>query len=100
MSVPLTILAQLGGVRFIAMTGARLLVRNATSLTMQLPSRITKARVTHCRVTLTPADEYRVATLKTSRKTGDLEIVESLDGVQCGDLERVFTALTGLETRL
>ena len=58
MTVARSILDQLGGARFVAMTGARELVGSADSLTFKIG--VNPKRVRQVRVTLTPADLYSV----------------------------------------
>lgn len=92
-----TILEQLGGRRFCGMTGAKQLTAGREglgSLTMRLPSNLTTGRITHLRVTLTPADLYKVETFKR----GAFTVVA--DDVYCDQLVTVFEEATGLLTHL
>lgn len=93
-----TILAQLGGNRFLAMTGARNLVGGANALSFDLPHGFAKNKANKVRVTLTPVDEYRVEFFKLYRL--DLTTVGEVDGVQAEDLRQVFTTATGLDCLL
>lgn len=91
-----TILSQLGGRRFMAMTGARNLVAIDSGLTMKV-GRNDKG-VTHVTITLTPADEYdmrfqRVWGTKVTEKGG-------YEGIYCDMLQSLFTEGTGLDTHL
>ena len=100
------ILGQLGGNRFVAMTGAKEFVYDRTSLRFKLPRNGSKA--THCKITLTPADYYRMEFIKhtSSRyysKTGKYiepkwEILKIYDRIGAEQLQDVFTKFTGLYT--
>jgi hypothetical protein len=92
MTVARSILDQLGGARFVAMTGARELVGSADSLTFKIG--VNPKRVSQVRVTLTPADLYSV----TFFRIGKAPQIES--DVYCNMLEAVFSERTGLYTQL
>lgn len=98
-SVATTILRQLGGNRFTAMTGARDLIGDHKSLRMRLPANLTKRAATHLQIVLLPDDTY---SLRLQRKRGMSGVVE-LDyrtGIHVEQLRAAFTDLTGLETSL
>jgi hypothetical protein len=84
------ILAQLGGERFVMMTGATSFIGSADSLTFKLGSN--PKRVTHVRVTLTPDGLYDMTFFRTGKGP------QSHDGVQREMLQEVFGANTGLYT--
>lgn len=98
-SVARTILAQLGGNRFITVTGATNLVASDRALTLTLPPSITKGRANRLRVTLTPADLYRVETLRVTR-SWDVVPCGLLDDVDSEALRSAVEKLTGLRTSL
>jgi hypothetical protein len=98
MQVAKTILEQLGGGRFLVMTGAKNLVGSHDALTMKLPSNLTKGRITHVRVTLTPMDEYTVEGMRI-RGTRTIVMVDRREGVYADTLQSIFTDMTGLYTR-
>jgi hypothetical protein len=54
-----TILAQLGGSRFVAMTGAKQMVYGDNELTIHMP-KMTGAPVNCLKITLTAMDDYQV----------------------------------------
>jgi hypothetical protein len=97
MTVAKTILEQLGGPRFLAMTGARNLTGDANSLTMKL-SMIRR----HVKITLNPSDTYTVSVLRTRREHGMPFIIETKsESDVCNDaLQATFTRMTGLHTHL
>lgn len=89
--VAATIWRQLGGNRFTAMTGAKL-VGTPNSLLIGLPGRGIK-RVA---IKLEANDTYTVETFKG---LADIR-VSTISDVYAEDLQRVFTRLTGLEVKL
>jgi hypothetical protein len=92
MTVARAILEQLGGARFVAMTGAKNFVGSADSLTFKIGPN--PKRVSQVRVTLAPADLYAV----TFFRIGAAPRIAS--DVYCSMLEEVFSQHTGLYTRL
>ena len=92
MTVARSILDQLGGARFVAMTGARDFVGSADSLTFKIG--VNPKRVSQVRVTLTSADLYSV----TFFRIGKAPQIES--DVYSNMLEAVFSERTGLYTQL
>lgn len=97
-----TILAQLGGNKFAAMTGARSFSSGNRSLGMRLP-RTPKGCFTGLRIELTDMDDYRLVFLKQagSFAKGDFRIVEhEVTGIYCENLADAFEDATGLRTKL
>lgn len=100
-----TILQQLGGNRFIAMTGAKNFVGDDYSLSMTLPRNASRAN--RLKITLTPMDDY---TMEFTRQTvghltknykwieGKTETVKTFDGIYCDQLQELFTSVTGMYT--
>ena len=91
-----TILHQLGGNRFLVMTGARNLVYDRTSLTFKV-GRNSKS-VTHCRIVLDPSDTYTVEFLWV--RGHHVKTRGTHEGVYCDQLVEIFERGTGLATRL
>ena len=96
MLVPKTILSQLGGNKFLVMTGAKSLVGGANFLAFRLPK--ANHGINHVRITLNDNDLYTVeygrSTVKGYRHiAGD-------DDIYVEDLVRCFEVTTGLATRL
>ena len=92
MTVARTILDQLGGARFVAMTGAKDFVGSADGVTFKVGTN--PKRVSQVRVTLMPADVYAM----TFFRIGKAPQIES--DVYCNMLEAVFSERTGLYTKL
>ena len=97
MHVANTILAQLGGNRFIAMTGARNMVRSPTALSLRFGSG-SKGGINTLRVELNANDYYDVSFYKL--RVGALQVIAKIDNVPAENLREVFTRVTGLETSL
>jgi hypothetical protein len=91
-----TILHQLGGRRFIAMTGAKSLVGSPDALQF----RIGKADrgINSVRVVLTVQDDYRMEFYRY--RAGTLTLIEARDGIYHDQLAIAFTQATGLTTSL
>jgi hypothetical protein len=92
LTVAKTILAQLGGERFVMMTGATNFVGSADSLTFKVGRN--PERVTHVRVTLTPDDLYDVTFFKAGKGP------RSQDGIHREMLQEVCGVNIGLYTNL
>lgn len=94
-----TILAQLGGNRFCAMTGAKNFVQGTSLLQFDLPRN--SGGVNRVQVVLHANDLYTVACYKWSRDKLSLKDVgQHSHGVYADQLQEIFTAKTGLYTRL
>ena len=96
MQIANTILAQLGGNRFLAMTGATNLLGGENSLQFKIGRN--DAKVTHVRITLNASDLYDVEFFNVrglNRKS-----LGALDGVYADQLAEVFTRKTGLVVAL
>lgn len=93
------VLQQLGGNRFIAMTGAKNFVKNdpKKQITFKL-GRGAKNGINYIRITLTSMDLYNMEFIK-ARGT-DIKVVVEKDGIYNDQLQDVFTQVTGLYTRL
>lgn len=101
-TVAATILHQLGGRRFVYMTGVTNLVASDDALVMKLKTRgICKAQngASHMRVTLNAMDTYDVAFFKFTRSL-DMVDVSTHEGVYNDMLVDTFVTETGLNTRL
>jgi hypothetical protein len=94
------ILQQLGGRRFITMTGARDFMGGPDFLSFRLPGPLgfCKQGINHVKITLTPMDVY---TVQFNRIRGTIMVpISTRQDVYAEDLEEVFTTETGLRTRL
>ena len=100
MTIASTILAQLGGNRFLAMTGAKNLVTGSDFLQFDVPASMTKERANKVRVTLAGNDTYTLAAYKFSARKAYLLEVGKVSGADADVLRQMFTRLTGLHTSL
>jgi hypothetical protein len=100
MSVAQTILDQLGGNRFIVMTGARNFVAHPYALSFKLPAGLAVDGINYVKIDLSPSDLYRVEVYRLKGTTLEPRGKRSASGVYADQLRSVFTDLTGLETSL
>ena len=91
-----TILQQLGGNKFIAMTGAKNLGFTNNGLQMKI-GRNSKG-ITHVIISLKSTDTYDVEFIKM--RGVNRKVVKKLKGVYADQLGKIFTKFTGLRTRL
>jgi hypothetical protein len=109
-TVALTILEQLGGKHFRAMTGVSSLLADDAALSFKLPKNASQAN--KMKIRLTPArfgaiDTYEVTTYRITLPTrrnrsgeNGCRLIDRQDDVYAEDLQAVFTRMTGLYTRL
>lgn len=90
------ILAQLGGNRFIAMTGAKNLVDGGKFLAFKLPR--AKDSINYVKISLTSMDLYDIEFGRI--RANNYKVVKKLGGVYNDQLQNIFTKVTGLHTRL
>ena len=94
-----TILAQLGGLRFIVMTGASDFIGGDWHLIFSLPAGIAREGINKIRITLDWTDTYIFEALKVySGPELKFDTIEKLDFVYADDLQEIFTRVTGLDT--
>lgn len=98
MTVATEILRQLGGRRFLVMTGSKNPRGDQNSLTVDLARNAARAK--WLTVTLQADDTYTVTFRRMIRKTYDVVTVKEFDGVYADQLQSIFTDVTGLYTRL
>lgn len=94
-----TILAQLGGNKFIAMTGARNFMRGERYLQFQLPRGATN-KAKYVKIALELNDTYTVTFSTMKRGTYEVAIISTHEMVYADALRTLFTEQTGLETSL
>ncbi len=98
MEVAKEILNQLGGNKFIAMTGAKSFVGDNTCLMFSLPSRFAANGINKVRIELAANDTYSVKFYKI--RGTSIKPIATIDGVCNDNLRNVFTMHTGLDTSL
>lgn len=93
-----TILEQLGGNKFLAMTGAKRLVLLERGLQFDIP---VSQGVDRVQIVLAGADTYTVAFYKWKARELALKAVGPfVNGVYAAELQSIFAARTGLRTSL
>lgn len=93
------VIRQLGGNRFIAMTGAKNFVKNddKQSITFKIGGGA-KNGINYIRITLTPSDLYDIEFLRL--RGNDFKVVAKEDGLYHDQLADIFTQYTGFYTTL
>lgn len=89
-----TILSQLGGGRFTAMTGAKNLIGYPDALSMQIPS--AKRGINRVKIKLDPSDTYTVTFGRY--RAGQIQEISTHSDIYCDMLTDLFETETGLFT--
>jgi hypothetical protein len=97
-TVATEILNQLGGRRFIAMTGSKNFVYDNYSLTMRLSRN--RAGAQYLKIDLNGLDLYDMVFCSFDSKTGEKIVKAELKNIYCDGLRDSFTSVTGLYTSL
>lgn len=92
------ILSQLGGNRFIAMTGAKQMVAIPNGLQVKFPARFAAKGINCLQVVLLPSDTYLMRFLNV--KPMNVKTVSEFSDVYCDQLQNIFTSETLLNTHL
>jgi len=94
------IVRQLGGNKFITMTGAKNFVQSKTEkyITFKLPSNFAKGGINFVKIQLTPLDTYNIDFYKT--KGMSLKKIKSYKNIYADTLRNIFEDTTGLKTSL
>lgn len=98
MTVSKAILAQLGGTRFIAMTGAKSFVGDEDRLVFRVPATMVRGRGSHVKIILNASDLYDIKLMKF--RDYEPKIIDTRENIFAADLQKIFTEMTGLDTRL
>lgn len=93
-----TILSQMGGNRFIVMTGAKYFVAIENGLQFKLPARFAIKGINCIQIILAPSDTYTMKFLKISGV--NTKEVEEIEGLFFDQIQSTFTEQTGLYTHL
>lgn len=93
-----TILNQIGGRRFIMMTGAKDFVAAENGLTFRIPARSAKRGINKVRIVLMPDDTYEMQFIKYANMLDNR--IATVTGVYCDMLEDIFEDQTGLFTSM
>jgi len=95
-----TILEQLGGNTFIAMTGAKHLLHGTSELQFHLPARTAKDGINAVRIELLPNDSYKMGFYKIRSRGLKIDVIASHENVPAEALRSLFTRETGLDCTL
>ena len=108
MRIAETILEQLGGNKFVVMTGAKNFISDGNTLRMTLPKNMSKANRLY--ITLDADDTYTMRFFKftagrLNKKTFEftedkVKEIRTVNGVYCDMLQDIFTETTGMYTHL
>lgn len=97
MEIAKTILDQMGGNRFAVMTGSKQFVALQNGLKMKLTRN--KANAQYLTITLNAMDTYDMQFFSID-KNFNIKIKQNVEGIYNDQLQRIFTQVTGLYTRL
>jgi len=97
-AIAMTILAQLGGNRFTAMTGAKQFGDTGNGLSFRLPSNFATKGINHVKIELNDLDLYDITFTKI--RGMKVTVIAEASGIYCDMLRDVFTKATGLDTSL
>ena len=92
------ILRQLGGQKFIGMTGSKNFSYEGNSLTFNVPASLTRKRASGVKITLNRKDLYDLESFKI--RNYEVISIASYNDIANDNLQRTFTQMTGLETKL
>ena len=93
-TIAVEILRQLGGNKFIAMTGARNFVCDNNSMSFQLSQTMTKDRISNIKITLNCMDTYDIVFYNIRGVT--VKIVSTFEGAYNDMLQSIVSEKTGL----
>ena len=96
MDVAKTILSQLGGNKFIAMTGSKGFTGDDKSLTFRIGRNAGDWNAV--KIELTPMDDYTITFYRFHKCS--ISKIKDVEGVCCDNLTDIFTNETGLEVSL
>jgi ribosomal protein L5 len=93
-----TVLKQLGGNKFIMMTGAKNFVQDAKKRMIGFKIGRNSKSINYVRITLNGMDTYDMEFLRI--RGGKVTVVKEVKGVYNDQLQSIFTKYTGLYTHL
>ena len=97
-SIAIEILRQLGGNKFIAMTGARNFVCDDDSMSFKLSQTMTKDRISHIKITLNCMDTYNITYYNI--RGINIKIIDTFEGAYNDMLQTIISNRTGLSLGL
>lgn len=93
-TVAIEILRQLGGNKFLAMTGARNLACDNNSMSFQLSQNMTRDRISHVKITLNAMDTYDIEYFNI--RGTNIKKVDTFECAYCDMLVDVVSERVGL----
>lgn len=99
MSIVKTIFEQLGGNRFVIMTGSKNFVA-VNEYTLRCKLSKNKCNAQYMLITLNSKDLYDMKFIRINSKTLDNKVIQEFNDVYCDQLQSTFTQATGLYTTL
>jgi hypothetical protein len=99
MNVSETILIQLGGNRFRAMTGAKNFVTSGNNLRFSLPKAV-RNRINMVEIVLNASDLYDVTFYQYKKTKFEVVEVSKFENIYADQLQSLFTSETGYETKI
>lgn len=100
MTIAQEIITQIGGNRFIAMTGATEFYAYPDGVSFRIPPRSAKNGINYVHITLTPDALYSIEFWAMNKRAMKYKVKATHLGVSSDQLEAVFTTETGLRTQL
>ena len=97
-TIAIEILKQLGGHKFIVITGAKNFYSFNNGMGFQLPQNITKDRISHIKITLNCMDAYDIEFVNIRNTT--IKKIDSIYGIYNDGLQDVISDRTGLALTL
>lgn len=94
------ILSQLGGKRFILMTGAKNFIGKTDPIGIGFKIPKSKDGINYIGIDLDAGTDTYTMTFMRSGSKYTIEVVKKIEGVYCDQLQSVFTRVTGLYTKL
>ena len=94
MEIAQTILLQLGGNKFITMTGAKNCTAHPDGLSFRISSRMTKNKCNYVRIFLEATDTYLMQFGKVHGS--QFRVIETIDGLYNDMIRNTFEVRTGL----
>ncbi len=94
MEIAKTILQQLGGNKFIVMTGSKNFLSDGNALSFRVPAK----PANYVKITLKADDTYKMEFHKIHGMK--VKLVKEYDEVYCDQLQELFTEVTGMLTKL
>ncbi|BAV39357.1 hypothetical protein BPT24_237 [Tenacibaculum phage pT24] len=94
-----TILEQLGGNKFLTMTGVTNLIKSDKDLYLSMKLRRNKSKAQYLKITLNANDTYTMEFSKFNKQF-DKTVVSLHENVYCDMLTKIFEDVTGFYTKL